>query len=251
MEAHQVDGRTALVTGAGRGVGRAIALELSAAGARVMALARSAEALESLAAEAAGPVEVLAVDLGEDTALSALRGSLRERGDVAILINNAAVVEPLGQSWAAEPREVLRAYDINVHAPALIAAAVVPGMLATGWGRIVNVSSGVVVAPAGMVGGNTYAATKAALEAHTINLAAELTATGVTANIYRPGVVDTSMQQWIRAQDPNRIGQRLHERFVAYHADEALITPAASAAGLMRHLTRTESTTGQIWQVAD
>lgn len=250
----QLEGRTALVTGAGRGLGRAIALELSAAGTRVIALARSAEALESLADEAPGPVETLPADLGDQAALSELCRWLLERGGATILINNAAVVEPLGQTWATDPGEVRRAYEINVHAPAFIAAAVVPGMLATGWGRIVNVSSGIVAAPAGMVGGNTYAATKAALEAHTVNLAADLTATGateVTANVYRPGVVDTSMQQWIRTQDPSRIGQRLHERFVAYHADEALMTPAASAAGLMRHLAQPVPATGRIWQVSD
>jgi NAD(P)-dependent dehydrogenase (short-subunit alcohol dehydrogenase family) len=64
-------------------------------------------------------------------------------------------------------------------------------MLDAGWGRVVNVSSGIVAHPAGMVRGNAYATTKAALEAHTVNLAAELPGTGVTVNVYRPGGVDT------------------------------------------------------------
>jgi NAD(P)-dependent dehydrogenase (short-subunit alcohol dehydrogenase family) len=63
-----------------------------------------------------------------------------------------------------------------------------------------------------MVRGNAYATTKAALEADTVNLAAELAGTGVTVNAYRPGGVDTAMQAWIRSQDPERIGA-LHERF--------------------------------------
>jgi hypothetical protein len=64
-----------------------------------------------------------------------------------------------------------------------------------------------------MVRGNAYATTKAAIEAHTVNLGAELHGTGVTVNAYRPGGVDTAMQAWIRRQDPERIGAGLHERF--------------------------------------
>jgi NAD(P)-dependent dehydrogenase (short-subunit alcohol dehydrogenase family) len=103
-------------------------------------------------------------------------------------------------------------------------------------GRIVNVSGGIVASPGSMVGGNVYAAAKAALEAHTRNLAAELAGTGVTVNVYRPGGVDTAMQAWIRAQDPKRIGGELHQRFVRSYADGTLITPAQSAAALIGHL---------------
>ena len=89
-----------------------------------------------------------------------------------------------------------------------------------GWGRIVNVSSGIAAHPETMIGGNSYATTKAALEAHTVNLAAELAGTGVTVNIYRPGIVDTAMQTWIRSQDPARIGEQLHARFVVIRIRE-------------------------------
>ena len=99
-------------------------------------------------------------------------------------------------------------------------------MLDSGWGRVVNVSSGIAAYPAGMIGGNAYATTKAALEAHTVNLAAELRGAGVTINAYRPGGVDTAMQTWIRGQDPGRIGAGLQERFNKNFADGVLITPA-------------------------
>jgi NAD(P)-dependent dehydrogenase (short-subunit alcohol dehydrogenase family) len=105
-----------------------------------------------------------------------------------------------------------------------------------------------VANPAGMVRGNAYAATKAALEAHTVNLAAELRGTGVTVNAYRPGGVDTAMQAWIRRQDPDRIGAGLHERFNRSFADSALITPEHSASAMLAHLPSDE--TGAAWDVS-
>ena len=128
-----------------------------------------------------------------------------------------------------------------------LCSEVLPGMLTAGWGRVVNVSSGIVANPAGMIRGNAYATTKAALEAHTVNLAAELAGTGVTVNAYRPGGVDTAMQAWIRGQDPERIGV-LHERFNRNYSHGALIPPRQSAAALLAHLAGDD--TGVIWDVS-
>jgi NAD(P)-dependent dehydrogenase (short-subunit alcohol dehydrogenase family) len=169
------------------------------------------------------------------------------RGRVDILINNAATVEPLGTTAEIPSAEVRWAFEVNVIAPAALAAAVLPGMTQAGWGRIVNVSSGIAAHPAAMVRGNTYAATKAALEAHTVNLAAELRGTGVTANVFRPGRVDTAMQEWIRGQDPERIGAALHGRFTAMYTEQALITPEQSAHALLSRLEGPE--TGAVWDV--
>jgi NAD(P)-dependent dehydrogenase (short-subunit alcohol dehydrogenase family) len=121
-------------------------------------------------------------------------------------------------------------------------------MLAARWGRVVNVSSAIAASPAGMIRGNAYAATKAALEAHTVNLAAELQGTGVTVNAYRPGGVDTAMQAWIRRQDPQRIGVGLHERFNRNYAEGTLITPEHSAAVLLARLAGDD--TGAIWDAS-
>jgi 3-oxoacyl-[acyl-carrier protein] reductase len=122
-------------------------------------------------------------------------------------------------------------------------------MIEPGWGLIVNVSSGIVAHPASMIGGTVYAASKAALEAHTVNLATELDGTGVTVNVYRRGTVDTEMQAWIRAQDPEKIGARLHDRFTRSYTDGALISPEESARSLIARLGG--SSTGQIWTVSD
>jgi NAD(P)-dependent dehydrogenase (short-subunit alcohol dehydrogenase family) len=245
--------KTALVTGGGRGIGRAIALELAARGVRVAVAARSTEELEATAAEiraAGGDAHVLTADLGASGAGTQLgRGALAALGTVDILVNNAAVVWPLGASATIDPERWAQAFTVNVVAPAALSFALLGGMLERGWGRIANVSTGIVAAPAAMVGGNAYVATKSALEAHTINLAAELQGTGVTVNAFRPGAVDTAMQGWIRDQDPGVIGAALHERFDRMHADGGLLTPETSARALVARLEGED--TGAIWDVAD
>jgi NAD(P)-dependent dehydrogenase (short-subunit alcohol dehydrogenase family) len=188
-------GKTALITGAGRGIGRAVALGLAGAGARVILLARTAAQLEET------------------------RPQLRGRG------------VPAGRI-SVVPADLSDEEDRSRAAVAALTAAVLPGMLDAGWGRVVNVS---------------YATTKAALEAHTVNLAAELRGTGVTVNAYRPGGVDTAMQAWIRQQDPGRIGAGLHERFSRNYAEGTLITPEHSAAALLAHLAGDD--TGAVWDV--
>ncbi len=137
---------------------------------------------------------------------------------------------------------------MNVVAPALLSFAVLPPMVEAKWGRIVNVSSGIAAHPGSMVGMNAYAAGKAALEAHTLNLAAELDGTGVTVNAFRPGSVDTAMQSWIRDQDPEEIGAPLHERFARSHIGGAMTTPDIAARALLDHLGSDD--TGQIWEAS-
>ena len=245
------EGAHALVTGAGRGIGRATALALAQAGANVSLLARSLNELEETAelVRARGRVaNVAPADLDDPDQLpQAIAAVLHELGGVDILINNAAVVWPLGPTLRTDPRELQLAFAINVFAPMALARAFVPDMLDRGWGRVINVSSGIAGRPDGMLGMNVYAATKAALEAHTANLAAEVDGTGVTVNVYRPGSVDTRMQEWIRSQPPERIGEELHARFVANERDGNLISPETSAASLVRRLQGEDN--GQIWQV--
>jgi NAD(P)-dependent dehydrogenase (short-subunit alcohol dehydrogenase family) len=247
-------GKTALITGAGRGIGRALALGLGGAGAWVVLLARTAAQLEETRAllrehgVPVGRVSVLPADLGDEEDRGRAVAAALAAGRVDILVNNAATVEPLGPTAGIKAADLRLAFEVNVVAPAALTAAVLPGMLAANWGRVVNVSSGIAASPAGMIRGNAYATTKAALEAHTVNLAAELRGTGVTVNAYRPGGVDTAMQAWIREQDPGRIGAGLHERFNRNYAEGALITPGHSAAVLLAHLAGDD--TGAIWDVS-
>jgi NAD(P)-dependent dehydrogenase (short-subunit alcohol dehydrogenase family) len=248
-------GKTALITGAGRGIGRSIALGLAGAGARVVLVARTTAQLDETRSLLRGEgvpeqrIRVARSDLADEQQRDHAMADVLAADRVDILVNNAATVEPLGPTADIAAADLRLAYEINVVAPAVLTAAVLPGMLEAGWGRVVNISSGIVASPAGMIRGNAYVATKSALEAHTVNLAAEVRGTGVTVNAYRPGGVDTAMQAWIREQDPERIGSGLHERFNKNFADGALITPEHSASVLLALLAGDD--TGAIWDVSN
>jgi NAD(P)-dependent dehydrogenase (short-subunit alcohol dehydrogenase family) len=245
--------RTALVTGAGRGIGRAVAIQLSAGGAEVALLARSVDQLEETAAAVrshGGSAVVVPADLADPVAVSDAATRLaKELGPIDVLVNNAAVVGPAGPTITTDADAWRRAFAVNVGAPVQLTLRLVPSMLERGWGRVVNVSSGIVDYPEAMVGLNAYAATKAALEAHARSLAAELAGSGVTVNVYRPGSVDTAMQAWFRAQPPDEIGGDLHHHFQTSYEQGMLITPEQSAQALLARLAG--GATGQIWTPID
>ena len=166
-----------------------------------------------------------------------------------MLVNNAATVGPLGPTAGLDGREVRAAFDLNVVSVVALTAALLPGMVERGWGRVVNMSSGIVARPGAMRGGTTYVATKGALEAHAANLAAELEGTGVTVNVYRPGTVDTAMQEHIRGQDPERVGGGLVERFQQMRDTGSLVTPESSALDLVDRVPGPG--TGQVWSFGE
>lgn len=216
-------------------------------------LARSADQLDAVAnairAQGANAL-VLVADVGDRTAVEeAAARLLAEFRAVDIVINNAAVVQPLGPTLLVDADEWSAAFAINVFGSFHLTRALLAGMLERRWGRVVNVSSGIVASPGTMVGMNAYAASKAALEAHSLNLASELSGTGVTINVYRPGSVDTAMQAWIRSQPAEEIGAALRERFVEQYERGGLLTPEQSAQSLLARLT--SDATGEIWHAGD
>lgn len=247
-ESEALAGRVALVTGAGRGIGHAVARRLAASGAEVVLVARSAGEIEKTARaiiEEGGAARTVVADLGRRADVERVLAAVEGLG-IGILVNNAATVDPLLPTTGLDAEALDAALALNVVAPALLGARLLPAMIENGWGRIVNVSSGVVSTPAGMVGANAYVTTKAALEGHTLNLAAELAGTGVTANVFRPGLVDTGMQESIRSRDPEEIGAGLHGWFVSIHEQGILATPEQAAAGLVDRLD--SDATGEIWE---
>ena len=184
-------GRRALVCGASRGIGRATALALAAAGAEVTALARTEDALESLVGEieaAGGTARALAADLDERDALrTAIAGLLSATGDHHILINNTGGPKG-GPLVAAAEEELSVAFGRHVLASHALVQALLPGMTEAGYGRIVNVVSTSVREPIPNLGvSNTI---RGAMASWAKSLSRELPP-GVTINNVLPGFTDT------------------------------------------------------------
>lgn len=234
------------MTGAGRGLGRALAVGLAAEGADVVLVARSREQLEQTAALVSTKATVIPADLGDLTQVAAVA---EQAGAVDVLINNAAVPWPVGPTATLDPAEVAAAVNLNVTGLIALTVGVLSGMLERGWGRIVNLSSGVAGNPGFMIGGTIYTTTKVAVEGHTVNLAAELADTGVTANIYRPGTVDTSMQTWVREEGSAQMSEATRSYFAGVHERGELLTPEHSAARLIARLAGDDN--GRTWTPND
>ena len=226
-----MQGRVALVTGGGRGIGRATALELARRGADVAIAARSAGEIEEVAAairEHGRRTLAVPVDLSDAQATRELAVTVEQAlGAVAILVNNAGEVGPFGATWELDPRAWERALQVNLVAPFVLSRAVLPGMVAAGWGRIVNVSSGAAQHPFARIG--AYSTAKAGLDMLTRQLAAELTGTGVAVTAVYPGIVDTAMPASIRAQPEEAVGAATAQRFRQLQADGALRAPEEPA----------------------
>lgn len=187
--------RTALVTGANRGIGREVARALASAGMRVILTGRDPTAAEEAAQvirRAGGDVTALGLDVADPRAVAACAGRLRADGDdVDVLVNNAGVY--LGDSLLATRAEALReSFETNFWGALWTCRAFVPGMVERGYGRVVNVSSGYGSFAEGLDGPAAYALSKAALNALTLRLAGEVSG-DVKVNAACPGWVRTRM----------------------------------------------------------
>jgi 3-oxoacyl-[acyl-carrier protein] reductase len=180
-----IAGRVALVLGASRGLGRAVAEALGREGARVALAARSEEALVEVADGIAAETAVMAVDTGDEQAIAALTGRVAEAlGPVEILVLNTGG-PPAGAALEAEADEWLAAYRSLVLAPLALARDCVPAMRERGWGRIVNVASTSVREP---IPGLTLSnANRAAAVGLLGTLAREVAADGITVNTVATG----------------------------------------------------------------
>jgi NAD(P)-dependent dehydrogenase (short-subunit alcohol dehydrogenase family) len=184
-------GKVVLVSGGGRGLGRLVARTLAHAGASVGLLARSHHELAAAVAEieqAGGIAAAAAVDVSDRTTLAAAVGWLREvLGPTDVLINNAGVQGPAGAMWDVSPKEWWSTFEINVGGAAALTGVVLPDMIASGRGRILNVTSHAGVYRWPLM--SAYAASKAALVKLTETLAVETRPHGVTVLSVDPGLL--------------------------------------------------------------
>jgi len=215
--AFDLSGQVALVTGAGRGIGRAIALALSDAGASVAVCARSEDEISGTAGEIAarnGHALAIRADVAERQDVERMIAEVeRDMGPIDLLVNNAAVAGPVGAIAATDPDDWWRTMEINVRGPLYCSVAVLPSMLKRGHGRIVNVSSGAGFAAWPMV--SSYSVSKAALYRLAENLAAETRAHGVQVFAIDPGLVRTAMAEYGLSCGEPSVEQAFEELFAS------------------------------------
>ena len=186
--------RVAFVSGASRGIGKACALALSAAGNRVILAARNVEKLEEVAAEIrskGSEAYVAQLDLGSiDSIKEAFAKAAKDFGAVDILINNAGVTKD-GLALRMKKDDWDLVINTNLSGSFFAIQQVLHGMMRERWGRIVNITS--VVGEAGNAGQSNYSASKAGLIGVTKSLAQEMASRGITVNAVAPGFIETDM----------------------------------------------------------
>jgi meso-butanediol dehydrogenase/(S,S)-butanediol dehydrogenase/diacetyl reductase len=188
----RLDGKRAVITGGGRGIGRAIALAYVAEGATCVVTSRKVDDLAAVAAEApAGTITPIGCDVGDDDSVAAMAAAAIEAlGGVDIVVNNAGV-HAAGRFLDIAPSTFADLYNVNVVGIVRVSQAFLPAMIESGRGSIVNIAStaGLFESP----GQSPYNASKHGAVGLTRCMALELAKTGVTCNAICPGFVDTSM----------------------------------------------------------
>ena len=189
-----VEGRVALVTGASQGIGRACAIELARAGAKVALCARNVEKLQEVAKEIAangGESDAIKMDVANEEEIKAgVKAAIGRFGKVDILVNNAGITRDqlVMRMKRADWDDVI---NTNLTGPFLVIQAVIGSMLKQRWGRIINVTS--IFGQIGQAGQANYASSKAGLIGLTMAVAREVATRNITVNAVAPGWIETAM----------------------------------------------------------
>jgi NAD(P)-dependent dehydrogenase (short-subunit alcohol dehydrogenase family) len=224
-------GKVALITGAGRGLGRAAAIAMAREGAAAILVSRTLSDLEETAAviRAVGGECLIGrgdVSRAQDVAAIVAR-SIDRFGKIDILVNNAAVVGPVEPLSAMPADEWNQVIAINLSGVLVCSQAVLPGMITRKSGKLINVTSGLgeIVHPRF----GPYSVAKAGLIHLTKILAAELAPSGIQVNGLDPGVMDTRMQADVRSRGPERLGTEVYNLLSGMAARGELKPPEAAA----------------------
>ena len=210
----RLQNRCAIITGASRGLGRAIAEAFWREGAQLLLVARSATALEQVAHSLPprdGKQPALCVaDLADDAAPARILQAARKNFEqLHILVNNAAAQEPIGLTWECETAAWQRSLRVNLVAPIALCQAVLPWLTAARRGKIINLSGGGATGPRPNF--SAYATAKAGLVRFSETLAVEAQPFGVDVNCIAPGAMGTDLMRAVLAAGPEKAGGREYE----------------------------------------
>ena len=219
-----ISGRTALVTGAGNGLGRAIALALAAHGARVLLTGRTREKLDAVAAECGPDARVATVDTADEASVAALAEELADE-QVSILVNNAGIAGPVAPLTDISVDDWDEVFAVNVRGVFLMCRAFLPPMVERGSGDVINLAS--VSGKRPLARRTPYTASKMAVLGLTATLAHEVGPAGVAVNTLSPGPVDGPRMQRNFTLEAERTGQTYAEaerEFVSRSALQRMVT---------------------------
>jgi len=242
----KLEGRVAIITGGGRGIGRAAALEMVREGASVGLIARTESELKETVHLAGERAIYHAGDISNpDDIAATVKKTLDAFGRIDILMNNAAVRGPVAPLHMVQPEDWDRTIAINLSGAYLFSRAVVPHMIAAGGGKIINVTSGLgemVLPPLGV-----YSISKASLNHMTRIMAEELRGHNIQVNGLDPGAVDTRMQDDLRALGPSVLGHEVYDEFMALKESGYIETPEqAGRLAVFLASSETDAITGEI-----
>jgi NAD(P)-dependent dehydrogenase (short-subunit alcohol dehydrogenase family) len=199
----RLDGKVAVVTGASRGIGEAIARALGDAGARVVVAARKIESCAAVAdaiTQTGGQAMAASVHMGDPTSIEKLVDDVVARfGGIDVVVNNAATNPVFGPLLDADAGAFQKIFDVNVRGPFLLCKRAQPSMVARGGGSIVHISSIEGISPA--MGLALYASSKAALINLSKSMAQEWGGANIRSNVIAPGLVKTKFAQAIWSDD--------------------------------------------------
>ena len=234
----RLEGRVALVTGGGRGIGRATAIALAEEGASVAVIARTTHEIEEVAdliKDRGGKALASTADVTEKTQVdTAVQQTSDQLGPIDILVNNAGGGRAIGPVWEVDPDEWWASVEINLRSVFNCCHVILPSMIKRGRGRIINVSSGLALNP--LPHGSSYSASKAAVLRFTDSLALEVEPHGVQVFAMSPGTVRTAMTDYILESGPGR-------RWLPQmrQMPESVWVPAERGAGLITALAAGEA----------
>lgn len=231
-ERARLDGKVAVVTGGGRGIGRATAIRLAGAGAKVVVTARTETEISEVAGAIrrdGGAALAISADVSDwATVTSLVEETEAAFGPADVVVANAGVIEPVGPTWEVDAEAWADSLRINLTGAFFTARAFLPSMVERDGGALIFTSSGAASHP--VVNWSAYCAAKAGLAHFVRNLLAEFDAFGVSVRAHAviPGVVDTSMQRKIREKSEEAFPGV--ERYRAYHQQGVLRPPEEPAA---------------------